>query len=242
VLASPDGHTLLFVNVTNAVNASLYQKLNFDFIRDIAPIASIADVPNVMTVHPSVPAATVPEFISYAKANAGKISVGSGGVGSPGHMSWELFKVVTGINLVHVPYRGGGPATADLVAGQVQVMFGTLPQSMEFIYNDKLRALAVTTKTRLPALPNVPAMSEFLAGYETSGWTGMGAPRNAPAPIVDTLNSAINTMLRDQTMVSRFSDLGLAPLPSSPSEFAKMIADDTEKWRRVVQAANIKGP
>jgi len=240
VHAPPDGYTLLLVSVTNAVNASLYQKLNFDFVRDIAPVASIASVPNVMTVHPSIPVATVPEFIAYAKANAGKINMGSGGIGSPAHMSGELFKMLTGVNLVHVPYRGGGPANIDLLAGQVQVMFGTLPQSIEYIRAGKVRALAVTTATRSLALPDVPPMSDFLPGYETSGWTGIGAPRNTPAQIIDKLNAAINSLLADRTIVARFADLGLAPLADSPADFARLIADDVEKWAKVIRVANIR--
>jgi tripartite-type tricarboxylate transporter receptor subunit TctC len=240
VHAPPDGYTLLLVSVTNAVNASLYQRLNFDFVRDIAPVASIAGMPNVMTVHPSIPAATVPEFIAYAKANAGKINMGSGGIGSPAHMSGELFKLLTGVNLAHVPYRGGGPATIDLLAGQVHVMFGTLPQSVEYIRAGKVRALAVTTAMRSSVLPDVPAMSDFLPGYETSGWTGIGAPRNTPAQIIDKLNAATNSLLADRTIVARFADLGLAPLAGSPADFARLIADDVEKWAKVIQAANIR--
>ena len=240
VQAPPDGHTLLLVSVTNAVNASLYQKLNFDFVRDIAPVASIASMPNVLTVHPSIPAATVPEFIAYAKVNGGKINMGSGGIGSPAHMSGELFKTLTGADLLHVPYRGGGPANIDLLAGQVQVMFGTLPQSVEYIRAGKVRALAVTTATRSLALPDVPAMSEFLPGYETSVWVGIGAPRNTPAQIIDKLNAATNSLLADRTIVARFADLGLAPLAGSPADFTRLIADDVEKWAKVIRAANIR--
>jgi tripartite-type tricarboxylate transporter receptor subunit TctC len=240
VRALPDGYTLLMVSVTNAVNASLYPNLTFDILRDIAPVASIASVPNVMTVHPSIPAATVPEFIAYAKANSGKINMGSGGIGSPAQMSGELFKLQAGVNLVHVPYRGGGPATVDLLGGQVQVMFGTLPQSVEYIRAGRLRALAVTTTTRSSAFPDVPPMSDYLPGYECNGWTGIGAPRNTPRQIIDALNAAVKSMLADRTIIARFADFGLSPLAGSPADFANLIANETEKWRKVIRAANIK--
>jgi tripartite-type tricarboxylate transporter receptor subunit TctC len=240
VRTAPDGYTLLLVGDPNAVNATVYEKLNFNFISDIAPVASIARVPNVMTVYPSLPTNTVPEFIAYAKANPGKINMGSGGIGSPAHMSGELFKMMTGINLVHVPYRGGAPAVTDLLAGQVQVMFGTLPQSMEYVRTGKVRGLAVTTATRSPSLPDLPPISNFVPGYETSGWTGIGVPRNTPAPIINKLNTEINVLLGDRTVVTRFADLGLTPLAGSPADFGKLIADDTEKWGKVVKFVGIK--
>jgi tripartite-type tricarboxylate transporter receptor subunit TctC len=240
VRTAPDGYTLLLVGDPNAVNATVYEKLNFNFISDIAPVASIARVPNVMTVYPSLPTNTVPEFIAYAKANPGKINMGSGGIGSPAHMSGELFKMMTGTNLVHVPYRGGAPAVTDLLAGQVQVMFGTLPQSMEYVRTGKVRGLAVTTATRSPALPDLPPISNFVPGYEISGWTGIGVPRNTPAPIINKLNTEINVLLGDRTVVTRFADLGLTPLAGSPADFGKLIADDTEKWGKVVKFVGIK--
>jgi tripartite-type tricarboxylate transporter receptor subunit TctC len=240
VRAAPDGYTLLFASLTNAVNESLYPKLSYSFARDIAPVAAIADVPNIMTVNPSLPVTTVPAFIAYAKAHNGPLSIGSGGVGTPGHMSAELFKIMTGTDLLHVPYRGGGPATLDLLGGQLQVMFGTLPQSIEHVRAGSLRALAVTTAKRLSALPHVPALNEFVPGYQTGGWTGIGAPRDTPAEIIESLNGAINAMLADRTVVARFEELGLTPMPGSAADFAKLIGDDTEKWRRVIAAGNIK--
>jgi tripartite-type tricarboxylate transporter receptor subunit TctC len=241
VRATPDGYTLLLVTDVNAVNATLYEKLNFDFIRDIAPVASIARVPNVMTVNPSVPANTVPEFLAYAKANPGRITMASGGNGTPAHMSGELFKMMTGVNLVHVPYRGGGPAVVDLLAGHVQVMFGTLPQSIEYIRTGKLRALAMTTATRSQALPNLPTISEFVADYETSGWAGLGAPRDTPLEIINKLNAEMNVILADPSMIGRLMDFGLTTLSGSPADFGKLIANDTQKWAKVIRAANIKG-
>jgi tripartite-type tricarboxylate transporter receptor subunit TctC len=240
VRAAPDGYTLLLAGDTNAVNATVYEKLNFNFLSDIAPVAAIARVPNVMAVHPSLPAKTVPEFVAYARANPGKINMGSGGIGSPGHMSGELFKMMTGINLVHVPYRGGAPAVTDLLAGQVQVMFGTLPQSLEYVRTGKVRGLAVTTAARSPALPDLPPISDSVPGYDTSGWTGIGVPRNTPAQIINRLNTEINVVLADRTIVTRFADLGLTPLAGSPADFGKLVANDTEKWRKVVKFVGIK--
>jgi tripartite-type tricarboxylate transporter receptor subunit TctC len=240
VRAAPDGYTLLLLSDVNAVNATLYEKLNFNFVRDIAPVSPLAGVPNVLTVNPSVPAHSVADFIAYAKANPGKINMGSGGNGSPAHMSGELFKLMTGVDLVHVPYRGGAPAVADLLAGQLQVMFGTLPQSMEYIRTDKVRALAVTTATRSKMLPNLPSISETVPGYETSGWAGVGAPRGTPAEVVSRLNAAIATVLADPSIGERLTEFGFSKLSGSPADFGKLIADDTEKWAKVIRAAKIK--
>jgi tripartite-type tricarboxylate transporter receptor subunit TctC len=238
VKAPADGYTLLLVNDSHAMNTTLYERLSFNFINDIRPIASIARVPNVMEVNPSVPAHSVSEFIAFAKAHAGKINMASGGVGTPSHVSGELFKMMTGVELVHVPYRGGAPALADLIAGQVQVMFSNLPQTIEFIRANKLRPLAVTTP--LNALPGLPTVGETVTGYETSGWIGLGAPRNTPLEIILRLNKEINEALADPKFVARLSDLAISPLAGSPSEFGKLIADETEKWAKVIRAAGIK--
>jgi tripartite-type tricarboxylate transporter receptor subunit TctC len=240
VRAPPDGYTLLLAASPNAINASLYDKLNFNFIRDIAPVAGIIVVPNVMVVHPSVPAKTIPEFIAYAKANPGKINMASGGNGSPTHVSGELFKMMTGVNLVHVPYRGAGPALVDLLAGQVQVYFTTMPASIEYVRAGKFRALAVTTATRSEALPGIPTMGEFVPGYEATTWYGVGVPKNTPAEIVEKLSKEINAGLADPTMKARLAELGGTLLAGSPADFGKLIADDTEKWGKVIRAANIK--
>jgi len=240
VKAPPDGYTLLLATAANAINATLYEKLSFNFIRDVVLVTGIHREPNVIAVHPSVPAKTVPEFIAYAKANPGKVSFGSGGNGAPSHVSGELFKIMTGVNLVHVPYGGGGPALVDLLGGQVQVNFTTMSLSIEHVRAGKLRALAVTTATRSPLLPDIPTVAEFVPGYESSFWTGVGAPKNTPAEIVDTLNKEINTALADPTIKARLVDLGGTPLPGSPADFGKLIADETEKWGKVIRAANIK--
>jgi tripartite-type tricarboxylate transporter receptor subunit TctC len=240
VRASPDGYTLLMAGTFNAINATLYDKLNFNFIRDIAPVAGIMRVPEVMVINPSVPAKTVPEFIAYAKANPGKISMGSGGIGTPGHVDGELFKMMAGVDLVHVPYRGGGPVMTDLLGGQVQVLFGSTSLTIEQIRAGKLRALAVTTATRWEGLPDLPTVSEFLPGYEASAWSGVGAPRNTPAKIIDTLNKEINAALANPKMKARIADLGGTVLTGSPTDFGKFIADDTEKRGKVIRAANIK--
>jgi tripartite-type tricarboxylate transporter receptor subunit TctC len=240
VNAQPDGYTLLLVNDTHAVNATLYEKLNFNFIRDIAPIASIASVPNVMQVNPAVPAQSVSEFIAYAKANPGKINMASGGNGTPAHMSGELFKIMTGVNMLHVPYRGGPPAIADLISGQVQVMFPNIPQTIEILKSGKLRPLGVTTATRLDVLPEVPTVGETVPGYETIGWIGLGAPRRTSAELIGRLNSEIQRALDDPKIKARLSDLGVTRVSGSPADFGKLIADETEKWGKVIRAANIK--
>jgi tripartite-type tricarboxylate transporter receptor subunit TctC len=240
VRAPADGYTLLLVVANNAVNATLYDKLNFNFIRDIAPVASLIHVPNVLDVNPSLPVSTVPEFIAYAKANPGKLNMGSSGIGSPQHVSGELFKMLTGIELVHVPYRGGAPAIADLLGGQVQVMFDVLPESIGHIRAGKLRSLAVTTSTRSQALPDLPTVGDFVPGFETSAWFGVGVPRGTPVVIIDKLNSEINAALADPKIETRFADLGATAFPGSPAEFAKLVADETEKWARVVKFSGIK--
>jgi tripartite-type tricarboxylate transporter receptor subunit TctC len=240
VRASPDGYTLLMAGTFNAINATLYDKLNFNFIRDIAPVAGIMRVPEVMVINPSVPAKTVAEFIAYAKANPGKINLGSGGIGTPGHVDGELFKMMAGVDLVHVPYRGGGPVMTDLLGGQVQVLFGSTSLTIEQIRAGKLRPLAVTTATRWEGLPDLPTVSEFLPGYEASAWSGVGAPRNTPAKIIDTLNKEINAALANPKMKARIADLGGTVLTGSPTDFGKFIADETEKRGKVIRAANIK--
>jgi tripartite-type tricarboxylate transporter receptor subunit TctC len=239
--APADGYTLLLATSPNAVNATLYQKLNFNFIRDISPVASVVAVPLVVVIHPSVPAKTVPEFIAYARANPGKLNMGSGGIGTAQHVAGELFKMMTGVNMVHVPYRGGAPAVADLLGGQVQVMFDVVLESIEYIRAGKLRPLAVTT-TALPsaALPHLPTVSEFVPGYEASQWYGIGAPKKTPAEIVAKLNTEINATLADPKMKARFADLGGVVISGSPTDFGKLIADESEKWAKVIRAANIK--
>jgi tripartite-type tricarboxylate transporter receptor subunit TctC len=238
--ASPDGYTLLMAGTYNAINATLYDKLNFNFIRDVTAVAGIVRVPSVMVVHPSVPATTVPEFIAYAKANRGKVSMASAGSGAPSHVSGELFKMMAGVEMVHVPYRSGGPAVTDLLGGQVQVMFATTVVSIEYIRAGRLRALAVTSATRSDALPGIPTVGEFVPGYEASGWFGIGAPKGTSAEIVDKLNKEINAGLADPKMKARLAAVGGDVLALSPADFAKLIADDTEKWGKVIRAANIK--
>jgi tripartite-type tricarboxylate transporter receptor subunit TctC len=238
--APADGYTLLWLTSSNAINATLYEKLNFDFIRDIAPVASIVLVPSVMEVNSEFPAKTVPEFIAYAKANPGKINMGAAGPGSSTHIFGELFKMMAGVDLVPVQYRSSGPALTDLMAGQVQVMFDPLGSSIEYIRAGRLRALAVTTASRAEALPNVPTVGEFVPGYEASLWQGIGAPKSTPAEIVDRLNREINAALADPKIKARLADLGSTPLAQSPGDFAKLIASDTEKWGKVIRAANIK--
>ena len=240
VRAHADGYTLLLVTTPMAINATLYEKLNFNFIRDIAPVASIMDGAGVMVVNPSHPAKTVPEFIAYAKATPGRISMASPGIGTGSHMEGELFKMMTGVNMVHVPYRGEAPAVTDLISDQVQVMFCSTLSSIEHIKAGRLRALAVTPATRLNALPDLPTVGEFVRGYEASGWWGFGAPKNTPAAIVAKLNREINAVLVDPKVKARLADLGGTPMALSPTEFGKLIADETEKWAKVIRAANIK--
>jgi len=240
VRAPADGYTLLLVGSFNATNAALYDKLNFNLIRDIAPIAGVFRGALVMLVHPSVPARSVPEFIAYAKANPGKISMASAGIGSTSHLAGELFKAMAGVNLVHVPYRGGGPAVNDLLGGQVQVYFASTPASIEYIKAGRLRALSLTTATRSDALPDIPTVGEFVPGYEATAWYGIGAPRATPAEIVDKLNKEINAALADPRMKARIVDLGGDVLALSPADFGKLIADETEKWGNVIRALNIR--
>jgi tripartite-type tricarboxylate transporter receptor subunit TctC len=240
VRAPADGYTLLVVGSTAAINATLFENLNYNFIRDIAPVAGVIRVPQVMQVNPSLPVATVAEFIAYAKANPRKLSMGSGGNGSPAHVIGELFKMMTGINLVHVPYRGAGPALTDLLGGQVQVGFLDMAGSIGYIRAGKLRALAVTTATRSEALPDIPTIGELLPGFEASQWVGLSAPRATPTEIIDRLNKEINAGLADPKLKARFADLGGTSLAGSPADFAKLIADDTEKWRKVIKFSGAK--
>jgi tripartite-type tricarboxylate transporter receptor subunit TctC len=240
VRAPADGYALLLVGTANAISAMLYEKLNFNFIRDIVPVAGIARVPEVMLVNPSLPARTVRELIAYAKANPGKLTMASGGIGTLSHVEGELFKMMTGVNFVHVPYRGLGPALTDLLGGQVQVMFASMSASFEYVRANKLRALAVTTATRSDELPDVPTVAEFVPGYEASGWFGIGAPKNTPSQIIDQLNEAINAGLADPKTKARLADLGGTPLAGSPADFGKFVADETEKWGRVIKFAGIK--
>jgi tripartite-type tricarboxylate transporter receptor subunit TctC len=238
--APPDGHTLLMVGTGQAVNATLYDKLNFNFIRDIAPVSQISREPNVMVVNPAVPAKSVAEFIAYAKAHPGKLNMASSGNGTSAHMAGELFKIMTGVDVVDVPYRGGPPALTDLIGGQVQVMFATISSSIAYIRADSLRALAVTTMTRSAALPDVPIVSDFVPGYEASTWLGVGVPRNTPAAIVEKLNKEINAGVADPKIKARLADLGSMATAGSSADFGKLIADETEKWAKVIRAANIR--
>ena len=240
VRAAPDGYMLLFVTATNAINTTVYEKLSFNLSGDIAPLASLIRAPSVLEVNPSVPAKTVPEFIAYAKANPGKLTMASSGIGTPSHVFGELFKVMTGVNLMHVPYRGAAPAASDLLAGQVQVFFDPMANSIAYIKAGKVRALAITSAKRSEALPDVPSVSEFVPGYEASFWFGVGAPKATPDEIVDKLNKEVNAALDDPKMKARLLDLGGTPKPMTPADFGKFIADETEKWGKVIRAANIK--
>jgi tripartite-type tricarboxylate transporter receptor subunit TctC len=240
VRAPPDGYTMLIVSSANAINATLYDKLNFVFLRDIAPIASIIRLPFVMVVNPSVPAKTVPEFIAYAKANPGKLTMASGGIGAATHLAGELFKVMTSVDIVHVPYRGLAASLTDLLGGQVQLTFASVASSIEYIKAGRLRPLAVTSAMRSEALPDLPTVGEFVPGYEASIWFGIGAPKNTPSQIIDKLNEAINAGLGDPKIKARLADLGGTPLVGSPAEFGKFIADETEKWGKVVKFVGIK--
>jgi tripartite-type tricarboxylate transporter receptor subunit TctC len=238
--AAPDGYTLALLGVNNAINASLYNKAGFEFLRDIAPVAGVMRVPLVMVVHPTFPATTVPEFIAYAKANPAKINMGSGGNGTSIHVSGELFKLMTGVEMLHVPYQGAGPAINDLVAGHVQVYFGPIAPSIQHIRAGNLRALAVTTKRRSPSLPDIPSMDDFIPGYDVSGWQGLVAPKGTPVTIIEKLNAEVNAALTDPQLKTRLLDLGATPLPGSPEDFAALIATDTEIWARVVKAIAIR--
>lgn len=240
VRAAPDGYTLLLVAPANAINATLYDKLNFNFLRDIEPVAGIIRFPNVVVVNPSLPIKSIPELIAYAKANPGKLNMASSGNGSTIHMSGELFKMLTGINMVHVPYRGGAPALTDLIAGQVHVMFDNIPTCAEHVKSGKLRGLAVTSTTRSEVLPDLPTVADFLPGYEASAWYGIGAPKNTPAEVIDRLNKEINAILADPAAKARFAEMGAFLLPGSAADFGKLLADETEKWGKVVKFSGAK--
>jgi tripartite-type tricarboxylate transporter receptor subunit TctC len=240
VRSVPDGYTLLLAASPNAINASLYDKLSFNFIRDIAPVAAISREPNVIVVNPSLPTRTVPELIAYAKANPGRINMASAGNGTTSHLAGELFKMMTGVNMVHVPYRGGGPALTDLLAGQVQVFFPPMVVPVGQIRAGKLRALAVTTATRSEALPDIPTVGEFVPGYEASVWFGLGVPKGTPAEVINKLNQETNAALTDIKIKARMAESGGTVLPGSPADFGKLIAEETEKWSKVVREANIK--
>jgi tripartite-type tricarboxylate transporter receptor subunit TctC len=240
VHAPADGYTILLVAPANAINATLYEKLNHNFIRDIAPVAGLIRFPNVVVVNPSVPVKSIPELIDYAKANPGKLNMASSGNGSTIHMSGELFKMMTGINMVHVPYRGGALALTDLIAGQVQIMFDNVPTAAEFIKAGKLRGLAVTSTARSDVLPELPTVADFVPGYEASAWYGVGVPKGTPADIVDTLNRAVNAILADATAKARFTEIGASLLRGSIADFGKLVADETEKWAKVVRFAGAK--
>jgi tripartite-type tricarboxylate transporter receptor subunit TctC len=240
VRAAPDGYTLLLVSAPNTTNATLYDNLDYDFIRDIAPVAGISREPNVMVVNPALPVNSVPEFIAYAKANPGKINYASAGIGSSQHMTSEMFKMMARISMVHVPHRGSAPALQSVLGGQVQVMFASMPSAVGYIQGGQLRALAVSTATRSHVLPDLPTVGESLPGFEASVFYGIGAPRNTPPEIVERLNKEINAGLVDPDLKARLTDLGGAELPGSPADFGKLIADETEKWAKVIKFANIK--
>ena len=240
VNAPPDGYTLLMISPAHAVNATLYDKLAYNFLRDIAPVAGISREANVMVVSPSFPAATVPAFIAYAKANPGRVNMASSGVGTSVHVAGELFNMMAGIKMTHIPYRGAGPAITDILGGQVQVMFAAMPSAFEHVKAGRLRALAVTTAARLPTLPDVPTVGEFLPGYEASSWYGIGAPRATPPEIIATLNSSMNAGLADPRLKTRLGELGGMMLSGTPAEFGKLMADETEKWAKVVKFSGAK--
>ena len=240
VRAAQDGYTLLMSSAANAINATLYERLNFNFIRDLTPIAGIMRVPHIIVVHPSFSARTLPEFIAYAKANPGKLAWASPGVGTAGHVCGELFKMMAGLNMVHVPYRGGGAAMADLLSGQLQAYVGAMTSSLEYVKAGSLRALAVTTATRSEALPEISTVSDFVPGFETSDWGGVSGPKGTPVEIIDRLNKEINAGLADPKIKARFADLGATVIPGSPADFGKLIAEETEKWAKVVRFAGIK--
>jgi tripartite-type tricarboxylate transporter receptor subunit TctC len=240
VNAPSDGYTLLLVGASSAINATLYEKLNFNFLRDIIPVAGVISIPFIMVVNPSFPPKAVSEFIAYAKANPGKINMASGGNGTAGHLSGELFKMMAGVNMVHVPYRGEGPALTDTLGGQVQVMFGTMPATIEYIRAGKLRPLAVTSARRWEGLPDIPTVADFLPGFETSAWAGIGAPKNTPAEIIEKLNKEVDAGLSDPKLKARLADLGGTVLAGSPADFGKLIAEETEKWGKVVKFSGAK--
>jgi len=240
VNAPADGYTLLLVSTAHAINATLYDNLGFNLIHDIVPVASVTRQPQVIVVNPSLPPKTVPEFIAYAKSNPDKINMASGGKGTASHVSGELFKIMTGVNMVHVPYRGAAPALNDLIGGQVQVVFENMLSAIEYIKSGTLRALAVTTTSRSEALPDIPTMGDFVPGYDASTWFGVGAPKNTPVEIIDRLNKEINAGLADPKLKARFTNLGSTPFASTPSDFAKLIIEETDKWGKVVRAANLK--
>ena len=237
--SAPDGYTLLLVNPANGINTSLYKKLPFNFVTDIAPVAGITRVPNVMEVNPSVPAKTVAEFIAYAKANPGKINMASSGNGTSVHLSGELFMAMTGVKMTHVPYKGSGPAMIDMLSNQCQVMFDNLPSSIEHLKAGKLRPLGVTTDVRSPALPNVPTVADTVKGYEASAWFGMGAPKGTPPEVIAVMNKAMNDALSDPKLIARLADLGGVPMKGTPADFGKVIVSETEKWRKVVEFAGV---
>ena len=238
--APPDGYTLLLVAPANAINATLYEKLNHNFLRDIMPVAGLIRFPNVVVVNPDVPVKTIPELIAYAKANPGKLNMASSGNGSTIHMSGELFKMMTGVNMIHVPYRGGALALTDMIGGQVQVMFDNIPTAMEFVRSGKLRGLAVTGAGRSETLPDLPTVADFLPGYEATSWYGLGAPKGTPNEIIEKLNREVNAILAEPKTKARFLELGASMLPGSPAEFGKLVADETEKWGKVVKFAGVK--
>jgi tripartite-type tricarboxylate transporter receptor subunit TctC len=240
IRATPDGYTLLMASAANAINATLYDHLNFDFVRDMAAVAGVVRMQNVLEVHPSVPVSTVPELIAYTKTNPDKLSVGSAGIGSPGHVSAELFKMMTGAKMLHVPYRGIAPALSDLLAGRIHVLVDNMATAIEHIKSGKVRALGVTTSFRSPLLPDVPTIDESVPGYEASSWYGVTAPKDTPPEIVNALNAEINALLTDRAVIDRFAGMGAATLPGSPADFSKLLADETDKWGRVVRFAGAK--